>query len=142
MVLGKLPVLGRPPNLDYSRARAYCACNRCWWGMFGHFFSRLSFLFSFSLSLGDGPIQSEILSQRAIKPKNNQPTNYQCIKFHLIPFSTFRDMLRTSFLLQKLKILLKTLYQCMKCHSIPLFTFKDMFQSSFLLQKIKKEVTL
>ena len=25
-------------------------------GLFGHFFSRLSFLFSFSHSLGDGPI--------------------------------------------------------------------------------------
>ena len=25
-------------------------------GSFGHFFSRLSFLYSFSLSLGDGPI--------------------------------------------------------------------------------------
>ena len=56
MVLGKLPVPGRPTNLDYSRARAYCACSRCGWGLFGHFFSRLSFLFSFSLSLGDGPI--------------------------------------------------------------------------------------
>ena len=29
MVLGKLPVPGRPSNLDYSRARAYCACRRC-----------------------------------------------------------------------------------------------------------------
>ena len=57
MVLGKLPVPGRPTNLDYSRARAYCACSGCGWGLFGHFFSRLSFfLFSFSLSLGDGPI--------------------------------------------------------------------------------------
>ena len=56
MVLGKLPVSGRPTNLDSSRARAYCACIRCGWGFFGHFFSRLSFLFSFSLSLGDGPI--------------------------------------------------------------------------------------
>ena len=55
-VLCKLPVLGRPTNLDYSRARAYCACSRCGWGLFGHFFSHLSFLFSFSLSLGDGPI--------------------------------------------------------------------------------------
>ena len=55
-VLGKLPVLGRPTNLDYSRARAYCACIRCWWGLFGHFFSHLSLLNSFSLSLGDGPI--------------------------------------------------------------------------------------
>ena len=31
-VLGKLPVLGRPTNLDYSRARAYCTCSRCGWG--------------------------------------------------------------------------------------------------------------
>ena len=56
MVLGKLPVPGRPTNLDHSRTRAYCACSGCGWGLFGHFFSRLSFLFSFSLSLGDGPI--------------------------------------------------------------------------------------
>ena len=56
MVLGKLPVPGCPANLDKSRARAYCASSRCGWGLFGHFYSRLSFLFSFSLSLGDGPI--------------------------------------------------------------------------------------
>ena len=56
MVLGKLPVPGRPTNLDNSRARAYCACSSYRWGLFGHFFSRLSFLFSFSLSLGDCPI--------------------------------------------------------------------------------------
>ena len=38
------------------------------------FFSRLLFLFSFSLSLGDDPIWTEILSQRAVKPKTtNQP---------------------------------------------------------------------
>ena len=55
-VLGKLSVPGRPTSLDDSRARAYCSCSRCGWGLFGHFFSRLSFLFSFSLSLGDGPI--------------------------------------------------------------------------------------
>ena len=56
MVLGKLPVPGRPTNLDNSGARAYCACSRCGWGLFGLFFSLLSFLFSFSLSLGDGQI--------------------------------------------------------------------------------------
>ena len=56
MVLGELPVPGRPSNLDKSRARAYCACSRCGWGLFGHFFSRLSFLTPFSLSLGDDPI--------------------------------------------------------------------------------------
>ena len=53
---GKFQVRGRPTNLDYSRARAYCACSRCGLGLFGHFFSDLSLLFSFSLSLGDGPI--------------------------------------------------------------------------------------
>ena len=49
-VLGKLPVLGRPTNLDYSRARAYCACSRCGWGLFGHFYSHLSPLFFLPLS--------------------------------------------------------------------------------------------
>ena len=75
MVLCKLPVPGRSANLGYSRARAYCACRGCGWGLFGHFFSRPSFLFSFSISLGDGSIYTEILFQRAIKPKttNQQP---------------------------------------------------------------------
>ena len=58
MVLDKLPVRGRPTYLDKSRARACCACSRCGWGLFGHFFisSIISLFFSFSLSLGDGPI--------------------------------------------------------------------------------------
>ena len=57
MMLGKLPVPGRPTKLDKSKARAYCACSRCEWGLFGHFFSQLSFLFFFfPPSLGDGPI--------------------------------------------------------------------------------------
>ena len=74
MVLGKLPVPGRPTSLENSRARAYCACSWCGRGWFGYFFSHLLFLSSFSLSLGDGPIQTEILSQRAVKPKTtNQP---------------------------------------------------------------------
>ena len=47
MVLGKLPVLGRPNNLDLSRARAFCACSRCGWGLFGHF----SLICHFSLFL-------------------------------------------------------------------------------------------
>ena len=41
MVLGKLPVPGRPTaNFYYSRARAHCAYSRCGWGLFGHFYSR------------------------------------------------------------------------------------------------------
>ena len=38
-VLGKLPVPGRPTNLDYSRARACCTCISCGLGLFGRFFS-------------------------------------------------------------------------------------------------------
>ena len=49
MVLGKLSVPRRPTNLDNSRARAYCACSRCGWGLFGHLIVCLSFLLSFSL---------------------------------------------------------------------------------------------
>ena len=65
---------GRPTNLDNVRARAYCACSRCGRGLFGRFFSCQSFPSSFSFSLGDGPMKTEILSQRAVEPKNNQPT--------------------------------------------------------------------
>ena len=43
-VLGKLSVPGRHTSLDDSRARAYCACSRCGWGLFGILFL-LSFLF-------------------------------------------------------------------------------------------------
>ena len=68
MVLGKLTVPGRPACFDLSIARAYYVCSGC--GMFCHFFSPLS---SLSSSLGDGLIETETLSQRAIKPK--QPTN-------------------------------------------------------------------
>ena len=38
------------------------------------FFSQLSFLFSFSLSLRDGPIQTEILYQRAVKSRTTNRT--------------------------------------------------------------------
>ena len=57
-VLGKLPVPGRPTNLDYSRARAFCAFSRCGWGLFGHFFlsSITSHFFLPLFSVGDGQI--------------------------------------------------------------------------------------
>ena len=55
-VLGKLPVPRHPTNLDYSRARAYCSCSRCGWGLFGHFFlSSITSLFFLPLS-GRRPI--------------------------------------------------------------------------------------
>ena len=50
MVLGKLPVPGRPTNLDKSRAVAYWTCSGCGLGLYGHFFSRLIILFFLPLS--------------------------------------------------------------------------------------------
>ena len=76
MVLGKLPVPGSPTNLiivgQGPTVLAVGAGRDC----LDIFFSRLSFFFSFSLSLGDDSIEPEILFQRAIKPKTtNYPTN-------------------------------------------------------------------
>ena len=46
MVLDRIPVPGRPTNLDKGGARAYCAC--CGWGCLDFF---LSSVVSLSLSL-------------------------------------------------------------------------------------------
>ena len=73
MVLSKLPVPGRPTNLDKSRARACCACSKCGWGLFGHFISCLSFLFSFSLFLGNGQYRLKYCLKGPLSPK--QTTN-------------------------------------------------------------------
>ena len=57
MVVSVLLVPGRPTDLDNSSLRAISvwACIKCGWGLFRHFFSRLSFLSSFSLSPEEGP---------------------------------------------------------------------------------------
>ena len=44
MVLGKYSEPKGPTNLDNSRAKVYCTCSRCGWGLFAHFF--LSSIFS------------------------------------------------------------------------------------------------
>ena len=72
-MLGKLSVMGRPTCLDDSRATAYCACSRCGWGLFGHFVSHLSFLFSFSLSWGDARYRLKYCLKGPLIPK--QPIN-------------------------------------------------------------------
>ena len=56
MVLGKLPVLGRPTIWITVGQGPTALAVGAGWGWFGHFYSHLSFLSSFSLSLGDGPI--------------------------------------------------------------------------------------
>ena len=96
MVLGKLPVPGRPTNLGKSRARAYCACSGCAWGLFRHFFSRISFLISFSLSLEDGPILTEILLKGPLS--QTQPTMTVEVKCVLLFNKNSYTLLRTGWL--------------------------------------------
>ena len=67
-MLGKLPVPGRPTTLDFSRSRAYCACSRCRWGLFGHFFSRwLVGCFGFS-----GPLRQYFSLYRAVSQREGE----------------------------------------------------------------------
>ena len=56
MVLGKLPVPGRPTFWIIVGQGPIALAVGAGGGLFGHFYSPLSFLSSFSLSLGDGPI--------------------------------------------------------------------------------------
>ena len=56
MVLGKLTVPGRPTLWITVGLRPAALAVGAGGGLFGHFYSHLSFLSSFSLSLGDGPI--------------------------------------------------------------------------------------
>ena len=55
IVLSKVSVPERPTNLD-KKEQGLCALAVGAGGLFGHFFSCLSFLSSFSLFLGDGSI--------------------------------------------------------------------------------------
>ena len=68
MVLGKLPVPGRPTILiTVGQGPVALAVGAGGGGL--DIFTLICPFSSFSLSLGDGPIWTEILSQRAVKPK-------------------------------------------------------------------------
>ena len=56
MVLGKLPVPGRPTIWITVGQGPTALAVGAGGGLFGHFYSHLSFFSSLSLSLGDGPI--------------------------------------------------------------------------------------
>ena len=73
MVLGKLPVPGRPTILIIvGQGPIGLAVGAGGGGL--DVFTLIYPFSSFSLFLGDGPIYTEILSQRAVKPKTtNQP---------------------------------------------------------------------
>ena len=75
MLLGKLPVLGRPTILiTVGQGPIVLAVGASGGGL--DIFTLIYLFSSFSLSLGDGRIYTEILSQRAVKPKTtNQATS-------------------------------------------------------------------
>ena len=72
MVLGELPVPGRPAIciiVGHGPAALAVGAGGVIWTFF---FSSLSFLSSFSVSLGDGPVKTEICLKGPLSPK--QPT--------------------------------------------------------------------
>ena len=81
-VLGKLPVLGRPTNLDYRRARAYCTCSRYGWGCLDIF--SLIYHFSFlSPSLWEtARYRLKYCLKGPLSPK--QPTNQPDFKMRTV----------------------------------------------------------
>ena len=73
MVLGKLPVPGRP-TIWMIVGQGYCACSRYGWGLFGHFYSHLSVLF-LSPSLWEmARYRLKYCLKGPLSPK--QPTNH------------------------------------------------------------------
>ena len=110
MVLGKLPVLGRPANLDYSRARAYCACSGCWWGLFGHF--SLAYHFSFlSPSLWEmAQYRLKYCLKGPLSPK--QPTNQMYLELCYKTSVNFTSQRKASGMIarKREKFSLKNLY--------------------------------
>ena len=78
MVLGKLPVPGRPTILiTVGQGPIALAVDAGGGGL--DIFTLIYPFSSFSLSLGDGSIQTEILSQRAVKPKTTNQSQAKVI---------------------------------------------------------------
>ena len=82
-MLGKLPGPGRPTNLDYSRARAYCACSRCRWELFGHFYAPPQKVAGYYV------IPSELLSVcLSVRPSVNPLHNFDTVRDNFTKLGT------------------------------------------------------
>ena len=84
MVLAKLPVPGHPTIWITVGQGPTALVVGAGGGCLDIFTLICPFLSSLSLSLGNGPILTEILSQRAVKPKTtNLPTNQSLVMYTL-----------------------------------------------------------
>ena len=80
MVLGKLPVPGRP-TIWITEGQGLTALAVGAGGGFMDIFTLIYPFFPLSPSLWEtGPMWTEMLSQRAVEPKTNQPTNLSKFK--------------------------------------------------------------
>ena len=89
MVLGKLPVPGRPTNLDYGRARAYCACSRCGWGCLDIFSLVYHFSFPTPSLWETAPYRLKYCLKGPLSPKT---TNQPQIRAKLISHDVYQHM--------------------------------------------------
>ena len=131
MVLGKLPVPGRPSNFADSRARAYCACSGCGWGLFGHF--TLTYLFSpLSPSLR---MTARYRLKYCLKGPLNQkqPTTFSYAGFLPVPNSYFLFLCWVLFSAKQL-LPLPVLGSCL-CKTVTSFTYAGFLplQNSYFL---------
>ena len=87
MVLGKLPVPGRPTIWITVGQGPTALAVGAGGGLFGHFHSHLSFLSCFSLSLGDARYRLKYCLKGLLNPK--QPTNQNLELFGWFVFFMF-----------------------------------------------------
>ena len=75
-------------NFDNSRARAYCACSRCGWGWFGHFYSHLSFSFLSPSLWETARYRLKYCLKGPLSPKQptNQSSREKSMKSQKLPF--------------------------------------------------------
>ena len=89
MVLAKLPVQGRPTNVDSSRACAYCACG---WDCFGHFSLVYHFFFLSPSLWQTARYRLKYCLKGPLSPiqPTNQPTNRPTIpRYKRVPQFSF-----------------------------------------------------
>ena len=99
------------PKQPTNQPTVCSACNRCGWGLSGHFFSRLSLLFSFSSLWETAQYRLKYCLKEPLSPK--QPTNQP----------TFRQLFHIDKILSQSAVKPKTTDQPTNQHKDPLIIY-------------------